>query len=151
MDTKKIIVGAATIAVVGGAGYYLSNADKQPESNEAATSQANGGSKASGSKYKDGTYKAEASYNTPGAPDGQIIGISVTLAGDKITDSTFTGTPGAGQADKFNQERFAKGFKQEVVGKSIDEVKLDVVNGSSLTPHAFMDALDKIKVEAKAN
>ncbi len=37
-----------------------------------------------------------------------------------------------------------------VVGKKIDEVQLTKVAGSSLTPKGFMDALEKVKTEAKA-
>ncbi|KXK09170.1 MAG: hypothetical protein UZ21_OP11001000228 [Microgenomates bacterium OLB22] len=49
------------------------------------------------------------------------------------------------------QGLFAEGYKTQVVGKSIDELKLDVVNGSSLTPKGFEDALQKIKTEAAAS
>jgi hypothetical protein len=47
------------------------------------------------------------------------------------------------------QGMFAEGYQAEVVGKSLDEIDLDVVNGSSLTPKGFMDALDDIKAGAQ--
>ena len=48
------------------------------------------------------------------------------------------------------QGNFKAGFSELVVGKPVDQVSLSVVNGSSLTPKGFMDALAKIKAEAKA-
>jgi hypothetical protein len=46
------------------------------------------------------------------------------------------------------QGKFKEGFEEAVVGKPLDEIALTVVNGSSLTPKGFMDALTKVKLEA---
>lgn len=46
------------------------------------------------------------------------------------------------------QDKFAAGIAAEVVGKPIDSISVDVVNGSSLTPAGFMEALLKIKLQA---
>ncbi len=98
-------------------------------------------------KYTDGTYTADGTYTIP---DGQeTITVSLTLKDGIITDANFTGNPTERQS-KFNEEKFAAGYRAEVVGKDIDRVNLTVVNGSSLTPMGFMDALAKIKTEAAA-
>jgi hypothetical protein len=78
----------------------------------------------------------------------ESVEVSVTLAGDVVTAATFKGeatNPGSVK----NQEKFATGYTSLVVGKKIDEISLTVVNGSSLTPVGFMDALAKVKTEAK--
>lgn len=69
------------------------------------------------------------------------------MAGDKVVDATFSGKPTSQASEKY-QSNFNDGFKTKVVGKSIDEIKLTVVNGSSLTPIGFMDALSKVKKDA---
>lgn len=95
--------------------------------------------------YKDGTYTADGSYKSPAGEE--TITVSVTLTNDVVTDATFEGTaknPGS----VANQKKFADGFKQLVVGKPIDSISLTVVNGASLVPMGFMDALGKIKTQA---
>lgn len=99
----------------------------------------------SATMYNDGTYTAEGAYSSPAG--NETVTVSVTLANDVITDATFTGNaknPGS----VANQKKFSDGFKAEVVGKSIDSINLTVVNGASLTPKGFMDALSKIKTQA---
>lgn len=97
-------------------------------------------------KYFDGTYTASGAYVTP--EGGEQIDITLLLKDGIITDATFLGKA-TDKASKTYQDFFSKGFKTEVVGKSIDEVSLTVVNGASLTPKGFMDALNKIKVQAQ--
>lgn len=99
------------------------------------------------STYKDGTYSAVGAYASPAG--GEQVDVSLTLKNDIITDATFTGEAKFGKSQMM-QNNFAAGYKTLVVGKSIDSLSLGVVNGSSLTPHGFMDAVEKIKVEAKA-
>lgn len=98
-------------------------------------------------KYVSGTYAATGDYTSPAG--AEQVDISITLDGDVITDATFTGKAEHPASVKW-QGNFAQGFKAEVVGKSIDEVNLGVVNGSSLAPKGFMDALAKVKAEAQA-
>lgn len=154
MDTKKIIIGAAAVAIVGGGAYTLTNAENKETKDEVGSTPITQvqqtpitATNAVAGTYKDGTWSADGHYNSPGGE--QKVHVDITLTGGKITSAVFVGTP-ISPADKFNQEKFSQGFKQEVVGKNIDEVKLDVVNGSSLTPSGFMEALDRIKAEAKA-
>ena len=98
-------------------------------------------------KYKDGTFSAAGDYLSPSG--GEEINVSLTIKSGVITDATYEGTADGGKSQKM-QAAFGEGYKELVLGKAIDEVTLDVVNGSSLTPIGFMDAVRKIKVEAAA-
>lgn len=97
------------------------------------------------SAYKDGTYAADGVYRSPAG--AEEIHVTVTLKDDIVTAAQVTGTASHPKSVKM-QEAFIAGFGAQVVGKSIDELSLDVINGSSLTPKGFMDAVAKIKVEA---
>lgn len=98
------------------------------------------------STYKDGTFSADGMYQSPAG--NETVHVSVTLKGDVVTAATFKGdatNPGSVN----NQKKFATGYTQLVVGKKLDDIKLSVVNGSSLTPKGFMDALADIKADAR--
>ena len=97
--------------------------------------------------YKDVTYSATGNYNSP--EGGEQVSVSVTLKNGVVTNSTFTGQSSARTSQSY-MNRFSSGFSTLVVGKPIDQISLSVVNGSSLTPIGFMNALAKIKAEAKA-
>ena len=98
-------------------------------------------------KYKDGTYTAPGSYFSPAGDEK--VNVSLTIKNDVVTDASFDAT-GLSPTSKNMQANFKAGFKQYVVGKSIDSISLTVVNGSSLTPKGFMNALAKIKTQAQA-
>lgn len=97
------------------------------------------------SAYKNGTYSADGVYRSPAG--AEEIHVTVTLKDDVVTAAQVEGTA-THPKSKAMQEAFIAGFGAQVVGKSIDELSLGVVNGSSLTPKGFMDAVAKIKVEA---
>lgn len=64
-----------------------------------------------------------------------------------VTDAT--AQPQAEQPiSKKMQQVFSQNFKGMVVGKNINEVTLDKVSGSSLTPKGFNDAVEQIKTQA---
>lgn len=98
-------------------------------------------------KYKDGTYTATGTYGTPEGSEN--VSITLVIKNDKVTDATLkanaSDNTSARYIDAFNQ-----GFKTQVVGKSVDQISLTVVNGASLTPKGFMQALNKIKTQAQA-
>lgn len=96
-------------------------------------------------KYEDGTYSAVGNYSSPAGREE--VDITLTIKNDAVVSAVFIGTASNPGSIK-NQELFKQGFDQYVVGKSIDSLKLQVVNGSSLTPKGFMDALKNIKAEA---
>lgn len=98
-------------------------------------------------RYRNGKYSAKGAYQSP----AQMEEVEVTLT---ITDGVITSGEFISKAthptSKKLQGMFAEGFEEAVVGKNIDEVNLTVVNGSSLTPKGFMDALSKIKTQAQS-
>jgi hypothetical protein len=97
--------------------------------------------------YKDGTYSAQGSYNSPGGPE--TVDVSLTLKSGSVTDSTVT-TSGNSPTGKHYQSMFIDGYKSLVTGKSIDDINLSKVSGSSLTSEGFDNAVAKIKTSAKA-
>jgi uncharacterized protein with FMN-binding domain len=99
------------------------------------------------SQYKDGTYTATGTYDSPGGLDN--VGVTLTLKNDAITSVSFTPMAHDGTSARY-QTMFAGGFQSLVLGKNIARVHLDTVSGSSLTGGGFNDALAKIKAQAKA-
>lgn len=97
------------------------------------------------SVYKNGTYTAVGNYTSPGG--AETVKVTVTLEDGKIVDSVFEPQATRPMSVKF-QGIFGENYKVLVVGKNADEVKLDKVSGSSLTPKGFNDAIEKIKAEA---
>ena len=98
------------------------------------------------STYKDGVYTSTGNYTSPGG--AEKIGVTVTLKDGVIEDAIIKSIAERPNTIKF-QGIFIQNFEPLVVGKNIDEVKLDKVAGSSLSPKGFNDALEKIKAEAK--
>lgn len=99
------------------------------------------------SLYKDGAYTAIGSYMSPGGIDN--IGVTVSIKSDVITDVSIDTRPGDEVSKKY-MKVFSDNYKEYVIGKNIDTLKLDKVSKSSLTPKGFNDALAKIKSQAKA-
>lgn len=97
--------------------------------------------------YKDGTYSAEGTYQTPGGRES--IDVTVTLAGGIISDVSVSQNASSGEAAEY-QEAFVSEYKTSVSGKNINDVSLSRVAGASLTPLGFNNALDKIKSDAAA-
>jgi uncharacterized protein with FMN-binding domain len=104
-----------------------------------------GSDAASDSTYTDGTYTAEGSYATPESVE--TIVVTVTLDDDVITAVDVTGDPQKSESKEY-QGRFIGGIADVVVGKSIDEISVSRVAGSSLTSGGFNQAIDAIKSEA---
>jgi uncharacterized protein with FMN-binding domain len=99
----------------------------------------------SSSAYRDGTYSARGTYYSP---EGlERISFTVTLKDGIITDTSAVNESDDSTTKRY-QDVFIKNYKALVVGKSIDEVKLDKVSGSSLTGGGFNQAISKIKAEA---
>ena len=97
--------------------------------------------------YVNGGYLAEGVYESPGGETK--IGVSLTLVNDVVEEVSFESRTENPTSLKFQGE-FAGGFEELVVGKNIDEISIDKVAGSSLTPIGFRDALEKIKAQAKS-
>ncbi|MDF2993130.1 MAG: uncharacterized protein K0S37_3644 [Microbacterium sp.] len=145
------VAGIVTLAGCSGGATTDAAAPAESASAPAATSApssttATGGSSASGT-YKDGTYEATGQYATPESVE--TVDVTLTLAGDTVTDVTVTGDPQAAESKRYQSE-FIGGIKDEVVGKKLDEISVSKVAGSSLTSGGFNKAVDTIKTEAKA-
>ena len=149
---NKVLIGiiiVVLLAAVGGGGFYLLQANEsssqvQPSKNEKTTSPGN--DVTSSDEYKDGTYTASGTYQSPGGREE--IEVTVVLAGGKITSTNAIAKAASGTSRQYQQE-FVSGYKGLIVGKDINEVELDRVAGSSLTSNGFNDALDEIKQDAK--
>lgn len=152
-SSNKAIIGVivitlltiATTVVVMNAGNGSS--DSAADSSTVSTKSDATTTGPSSASFKDGTYTATGSYQTPGGRES--IGVTVDLADNIISDATVQQNAISGEAQEF-QSAFASGFKSQVVGKKIDQVSLSRVAGSSLTPIGFNNAIDDIENQAKA-
>lgn len=99
--------------------------------------------------YEDGTFDATADYQSPNGTE--TIKVTVTLKGDVVTEVEVAGASvnPSPEVERYQGE-FADGIAAEVVGKSLDELQVDRVGGSSLTSGGFNEAVNQIKVKAKA-
>jgi uncharacterized protein with FMN-binding domain len=145
------IIVIVLIAIAAAAVVALNNSQKAaaPVTSDSTSPSSNQSQAPSptASQYKDGTYSATGSYSTPGGRES--IELEVTLTGGTVQDTKLTQKGMTGEAKEY-QARFASGYKTEVIGKSIDEISLSRVAGSSLTSAGFNNALDQIKRDAAA-
>lgn len=102
---------------------------------------------ASSTTYADGEYTATGSYSSPGGTES--VTVTLTLADDVVTDLTVTGDTDNNNSARY-QSAFIGGITDLVVGKSLDEIDVDVVAGSSLTSGGFNEALEQIAADALA-
>ncbi|MDQ0709307.1 uncharacterized protein with FMN-binding domain [Arthrobacter woluwensis] len=147
----KILAGtAAGLAVLAGATACApakqgtSTADVSPTGG-ASSAAGSTGAPATPGHYKDGTYSADGHYTSPNGEE--TVGVTLTLASGKISDVKIATHPTSANTQLF-QNRFAGGIKDLVVGKSIDELDVSRVAGSSLTSGGFKDAVEAIKKQA---
>jgi uncharacterized protein with FMN-binding domain len=163
--TKLIPIIVVVAAIIAGGAYYTLGKTKQvpavtegtPVNTEGTPSGATPPSAgitvnpatASLSGYKDGTYSAEGSYDTPEGGRGEKLTVTLVIKDGVVTDSTLLQTA-ADQKSVLYQEVFASGYKEFVTGKKISDVHIDVVSGSSLTGKGFNEAVAKIATQAKA-
>lgn len=97
-------------------------------------------------QYKDGTYRAVGAYNTPESTEA--ISVSLTLQNGVVVASMADTNPTRPQSQRY-QADFIRNYKAQVVGRSLDELDLQRVAGSSLTSDGFDAAVARIKVQAK--
>jgi hypothetical protein len=94
--------------------------------------------------YKNGTYRTQRSYRTPGGT--YQVDVSLTISNDKITASTLS-FDADGSRDGYSK-RFSSGYQSQVVGKSLEGLSVSRVGGASLTTRAFNTALSSIRSQA---
>ena len=99
--------------------------------------------------YTDGDYEATADYQSPNGTE--TIDVAVTLKGDVIQEVTVTGKSVDPSPEVLRfQGEFEAGIESVVKGKNIDELDVHRVGGSSLTSSGFNEAIEQIKIKAKA-
>ena len=143
------VVAALIVFAVIGYYFYSSSsnsADTMSPSKSESTNPSSSTTETTG-EYKDGSYSVNGNYVSPGGP--REVGVTLILANGIITGASAEVLAEDATSIRFQNE-FVDGFKPMVVGKSIDEVILTKVSGSSLTPKGFNDAVEKIKAEAKS-
>jgi uncharacterized protein with FMN-binding domain len=158
--SKKIpaIVGLLVIVAVIGVGVMMANqsgnqsASTSPSPSPVADSSTSPAASsqvesATDGTYKDGTYSATGAYQSPGG--NETIKVSLTVKNGKVTD-TSAQSGSTNPTGKQYQGQFIGGYKSQVVGKSLEDLSLSRVSGSSLTSGGFNDAVDQIKSQAKA-
>jgi uncharacterized protein with FMN-binding domain len=107
---------------------------------------ASSGAEGPGASYKDGTYSADGTYKSPNGTE--TVGVQLTLASGKVSAVEITQHPSNPNTRKFQGE-FAGGIAEQVVGKSLDEIKVSKIAGSSLTSGGFNQAVEAIKTQAQ--
>jgi len=147
------LVGIAGTLLLAGCAAESSSAETTTESATPQTSSAaapsatsTAASADSGSTYKDGTYTADGSYQTPETVEK--ISVAITVSQDTVTKVEVTGDPQASET-KHYQAQFIGGISAQVVGKKLDDISVSRVSGSSLTSKGFNQALATIRTEAK--
>ncbi len=150
----KVIASVVVLSVVG---FAFSRMDTIPRSEVVSENNIDGMSTenlpsddtepiyASDRTYRNGTYTATGEYSSPAGKDE--VHITLIINNDIITNGSVV-IKGTNPSSIKYQTLFKEGFNQYVIGKNVDDMKIEVVNGSSLTPKGFMDALVKIKTEA---
>ena len=76
------------------------------------------------------------------------LGVTLTLAGDKITTSKLD-LQGEGGISRSYQALFQNGYAAQVIGKSIAGLHLGAIAGSSLTALGFNQAVTQIQSQAR--
>jgi uncharacterized protein with FMN-binding domain len=151
--SQKIIAAFVVIVLVGllvsGAvalGQQDAEADVATENPSTTSTQTPSSTDTSSSAYKDGTYTASSFYRTP--ENREDITVSVTIQGGIVTASTVEQNATNPESEQYQAE-FKSGYKQYVIGKSLDSISLSRVSGSSLTSGGFNDALEEIRNQAQ--
>ncbi len=144
----KIGVGVLVVVIFLAVVIYNrsgSNSNTNVATTNNANTTVNISSSENTSGFKDGTYSATGSYTTPGGREDLLV--SVTLKDGKVSDSKVTVEAKSPTSVQFQNE-FINNYKQFVTGKSIADLKLSKVSGSSLTGTGFNAAIEKIKADA---
>lgn len=140
---RPLVLGVAAVGLAGalaGCATTGSTGSGSSGSDSGSDSSSDGSSSSAG--YKDGSYTATGEYQSPGG--NESIEVTLTLADSKVTKAEVVPHASSGNAKQY-QTQFSEGISGEVVGKSLDELSVTRVSGSSLTSRGFNDAVDQIK------
>ena len=146
MNSKKpLLTAAAGLALLGTAGCGSAGTAQDTAVDEASGTPS-AAPPAGSREFQDGEYTATGTYIPPSNTKEEVT-VSLTLSDGVVTDLEVS-TSGNHPTSKRYQAEFTDGVQQEVVGKPLDEVKVDKIASSSLTSSGFNKALDEIKSEA---
>lgn len=146
MNTKNIgLIAIALIIILGIGTFFFSNKGTEQIRSPSPTATVNKEISPLQAQYKDGEYKQEGDYTSPGGPEQIEVGL--TLKDGVVTQSVVT-SKAENPKSKYMQSVFVENYKPLVIGKNLKDLKLDKVAGSSLTPQGFNDAIEKIKAQA---
>ena len=120
-------------------------AQETPSTTSESTAPGSSALASAGAGYKDGTYSAEGNYKSPNGTE--TVGVQLTLANGTVSAVEVTPHPSNPNTKKF-QGQFAGGIAEQIVGKSLDDIKVSKVAGSSLTSGGFNQAVEDIKTQA---
>jgi cytoskeletal protein RodZ len=140
-----VVVGAVVVAKKKNSSEGAASTTGSQQSSTSSSASSSSSSSTSNASYKDGSYSATGSYDSPGGTEK--ITVSVTLKSGVVSETSAT----SGAIDPEGQEyqsQFISGYKQLVVGKNINSISLSRVSGSSLTSQGFNNALEQIKQHA---
>ncbi len=147
--TKRRLLAAAAatsaLSILAACGSSAQTAAEDPaqsvETSVAAPADSSG-------DFTAGDFEAEGVYQSPAGV--QRVAVSLTLSADgTITDLDVDGLASSGESSQF-QKLFESGINAEVVGKSITDLDVSEVSGSSLTSGGFNAAIDDIISQAQA-
>lgn len=139
-----ILTGLTLVGALAGCSADAADGETTPTTPSSDSGTETGDATTTGS-YTDGEYTESANYQSPNGTEE--VEVTVTLADGVITAVEVVGD-GDNPNSKRYQTEFADGIADVVVGKSIDEISVDKVAGSSLTSAGFNDAIDAIKADA---
>jgi uncharacterized protein with FMN-binding domain len=157
-EHSKILAGltllilVVVIVGVSVASDHKSTAASMPTSTPVATTKQSSSStttttaSSSSGTYKDGTYTATGTYNSPGGQEKVMV--ELTVSNNVVSSSSVMSGANDPTAESY-QSIFIGGYKKYVVGKKLNDINVSNVSGSSLTSIGFKDALKQIEKQAQ--
>lgn len=141
------LIGVAGLLVLAGCSSTADAEDTSTGDTGSDTTSESADTGAASGDYADGSYTADGSYQTPETVEK--ISVTLTIADGLVTEVEVEGDPQARESEQY-QGQFIDGISDEVVGKSLDDIEVSRVAGSSLTSGGFNEAVESIKEQAAA-
>lgn len=143
--SRPVVLGLAGLGLAGALAGCSTAGTTTGGSASGSSSSSDTTASATASSYKDGTYSADGSYQSPSGTE--TITVTLTLADDKVT-AVEIGKHATNPSAIEYQTMFANGISALVVGKDINSLAVSRVAGSSLTSGGFAAALASIEKQA---
>lgn len=151
MQNKTFITGILVVAIVvaltAGTIYYTNSQNMALQNEQVQSALADRASLSYEDflTYADGEYMSVGTYTSPGG--GESIDVTITLENNIVTNAEVVANAQL-PISKNYQNTFIENYQDMVIGKDINELQLNVVSGSSLTPIGFNNALEDIRQQA---